>query len=1616
MGENLMRFEFRPSLPAFGKACLSFAAGFLLLLAPSLGVAQGNQNLQSVATEKIPETSGGTLPPAGLVASSPDTTDLHTSTEAALQSPFRRGDANADGSTNLSDSVYTLLYLFEGSAAICEKALDTNDDGQVNVSDALRGLRDLFGGASQPRAPFLVCGMDPTPDTLNCPAFPICSASGDSKPTPPVEREGNYRWSYAYGEGRTSLVEDATRCAAMLDPTEKNGRKVLESALERVGGFAGLHSEDRQEYPGLWYPRFLENVPEEEHLALIEKLHTMPGVSFAAPLLIYGKAVAIARPEIIVTADADAQEEDLFDILSQPDLHLIREFPSIDSTFLFAFDGSPAECFARCDELNRLEAVFVAEPNMIWDLPKMTAPNDPLYSRQWDLNNTGQTGGTVGADMGAEAAWEITTGSASIIIAICDEGVDVDHPDLAANMIAGRDSVTADPNPPSVPGDAGGNDAHGTCCAGIAAAVGDNGIGVSGINWNAKIMPIRLAFGDFWTSTSWIIDAVTWAADNGADVQSHSWGGNSASTAIENAFNYATTTARGGLGSACFCATGNENSSVGYPAKYDSTVAVGATSPCDERKSPSSCDGEGWWGSNFGPEVDVCAPGPLVTTTDIAGSAGYTSTDYINNFNGTSSATPHAAGAGALLLSVQPSLTASQVQQYMEESADDQVGISSEDTPGHDNYMGWGRVNLVGMLALAGGGVAPPTGLTCVENEGSVDLSWTNGESYSSIIVARNGVTIATLNGSETSYTDTTPGVGNVTHRVTGTLDGSNSPYTSCSNFLTGGATDLVFAPPNAAGSVNGGQGLVTALNANGRFPLLVSSLDAVASLDAFEAVWVSLGIFSSNHILTAAEGSTLDAYLTNGSGGSFLYLEGGDTWAYDSATAVHSRFGISGIADGSGDLSTITGVAGAGCDLAGSSWSYTGENSWIDHLSASGTGTVTLSNAARGYNIGIFNDGGSYRTFGTSFEIGGIGGTAGAELVAGILACFAGAAPPPPTPPTASFTRSPSSGDAPLAVNFTDTSSGSVDSWDWSFGDGGTSSAQSPSHTYTSAGSYTVTLTVAGPAGSDATTCSDCVTVTEPPPPPPEAPIAGFTYNPPSGDAPLAVAFVDLSTGAIDSWDWNFGDGGTSSEQNPSYTYTAAGNYTVTLTVTNTSASDTATCNDCITVTEPPPPPPVAPIADFTFNPSSGEAPLAVSFTDISSGAIDSWNWNFGDGDTSSAQSPSHTYTAAGNYTVTLTVTGPGGSDTVNCFNCIAITEPPPPPPAAPIADFTLSEIGGEAPVTVAFTDLSTGAIDTWDWNFGDSGTSSEQNPSHTYTEEGSYTVTLTVTGPGGSDTVNCFDCVLVTSPPEPPEPPSASAKIYISFKGTASVPGVGTVRDEDIVSFDPDTNQWEMYFDGSDVGLASTDVDAFSVRADGSIVLSVNSGSFSVAGLIGGPSGTTIDDSDMIEFTPVATGNTTAGSFTFLFDGSDVGLTTNGEDIDGVCWLEDGTFLFSTQGTTRGNGPRLADEDVAVFFPSALGSTTGGTWEKFFDGSNVGYSQSSQEDIDGFSLTEDQSLLMSTVGSASASGVSGSDEDLFLFSGTFGSPTSGSSSIAFILSSLGIDTSEDVDGVSTR
>ncbi len=153
-------------------------------------------------------------------------------------------------------------------------------------------------------------------------------------------------------------------------------------------------------------------------------------------------------------------------------------------------------------------------------------------------------------------------------------------------------------------------------------------------------------------------------------------------------------------------------------------------------------------------------------------------------------------------------------------------------------------------------------------------------------------------------------------------------------------------------------------------------------------------------------------------------------------------------------------------------------------------------------------------------------------------------------TPPVAEFSRNPASGCAPLTVDFTDLSTGEIDTWDWTFGDGGTSTAQNPSYQYNNPGTYTVSLTVSGANGSDTETKPGCVQVDGPP-------IADFYGTPTSGDAPLTVDFFDQSTGDVTSWDWDFGDGGTSTAQNPTYEYANEGDYTVSLTVTGPCGSD---------------------------------------------------------------------------------------------------------------------------------------------------------------------------------------------------------------------------------------------------------------------------------------------------------------------------------------------------------------------------------------------------------------------------------------------------------------------------
>ncbi len=321
-------------------------------------------------------------------------------------------------------------------------------------------------------------------------------------------------------------------------------------------------------------------------------------------------------------------------------------------------------------------------------------------------------------------------------------------------------------------------------------------------------------------------------------------------------------------------------------------------------------------------------------------------------------------------------------------------------------------------------------------------------------------------------------------------------------------------------------------------------------------------------------------------------------------------------------------------------------------------------------------------------------------------------------TPPTAGFTANNTNGCAPFTVQFTSQSSANATTFAWQFpgGSPSTSTAQNPSVTYSAVGTYTVTLTVSNTAGSNTATQTNYITVNT-------TPVAGYI----SSISGTTVTFTNTSTNAT-SYAWAFGDGGTSTNANPTHTYTTDGVYTVILSATN--ACGTVTSSQTVTIVTPP-------TAGFSANNTSGCAPLAVQFTNASSANATTWAWTFPGGSpaTSTAQNPSVNYAAPGTYNVTLIASNSAGSDTTTFTNYINAQGPP-------TTGFTVA-----TNVFVAnFTNTTVNGT-SYSWAFGDGGTSTSANPSHTYAGDGTYTVVLTATSPCGTSTAT--QTVVISSVP---------------------------------------------------------------------------------------------------------------------------------------------------------------------------------------------------------------------------------------------------------------------------
>lgn len=417
----------------------------------------------------------------------------------------------------------------------------------------------------------------------------------------------------------------------------------------------------------------------------IEELINYSEVAFAHALLCTKeKDTLILTNEIIVKLKPPLTIKDLQEKYG---MQLIREDPYDDAYKVFEIPKySQFNALDIANELTESGLVQYATPNFVRKIILHSDPNDTYYSNQWALPH-----------MNIPDIWDYETGSSNLVVAVFDAGVDQDHPDLAPIIVTGWDEVQNDYDPQCDPGDA-----HGTCCAGIIAAITHNDEGVAGVagGWGSsggcKIMPIRIYDGSWWVSDDEIKHCFEWATDHGAKILSNSWstGGTSQIDPIHDGIEYAVD-----HGCLVLFSSGNAyppNQSVRYPANDPLCIAVGATNDNDQR----------WWYSCYGSALDIVAPSGDVElqgdiwTTDNVGNAGYYPTqcpdgspdgNYMGNFGGTSGACPYVAGYAALIWSKNPTQSAEWVKNAIYSEAKD-LGTS-----GWDQYYGFGRINFAGV-------------------------------------------------------------------------------------------------------------------------------------------------------------------------------------------------------------------------------------------------------------------------------------------------------------------------------------------------------------------------------------------------------------------------------------------------------------------------------------------------------------------------------------------------------------------------------------------------------------------------------------------------------------------------------------------------------------------------------------------------------------------------------------------------------------------------------------------------------------------------------------------------------------------------------------------------------
>src|SRR5215203_2648573 len=450
---------------------------------------------------------------------------------------------------------------------------------------------------------------------------------------------------------------------------------------------------------------------------LRKELGESPATRFAGRVLVDEKSrEPVLYTENLFVKFSDGKDRDqCLDVLREAGLTVKRELPYAGNAyFVAAPEGTGQRVFEIADELLRRDDVEYCHPELVRPLGRRA-----VFPQQWHLKTTTVNNQWINQSANVEAAHAITEGE-GVAIAVIDTGIDIDHEEFSnpGKVVAPRDTTANDADPrPSRRAEK-----HGTACAGVAC--GDGRFGASGVAPRAKLMPIRMISQ---LGSQAEANAFYWAAENGADVISCSWGPADGTWWDPNdpvhttevplpdstrlALDYAVTNGRDGKGCLVFFAAGNGNEGVEYDgyASYERVLAVAA---CNDQSSRSVYSDYGdavfcAFPSNDFEFPDEDHPAPLtpgIWTTDRTGRAGYSDDNYTNSFGGTSSACPGAAGVAALVLCCNPSLNWDEVRDVLRRSCDRIDPEDDEyDEEGHSPHYGYGRLNAEKAARSVGG-------------------------------------------------------------------------------------------------------------------------------------------------------------------------------------------------------------------------------------------------------------------------------------------------------------------------------------------------------------------------------------------------------------------------------------------------------------------------------------------------------------------------------------------------------------------------------------------------------------------------------------------------------------------------------------------------------------------------------------------------------------------------------------------------------------------------------------------------------------------------------------------------------------------------------------------------